>query len=630
MNKLVIYPEYPELIKRNNDYKVVVNQGSESHEIPVYNYVRQSANVREDWMDDYRRFAEFAFEGEGVRVDITVNMSFSSYTLMPSAHNYKSEVNGNVISVYLDKPATFMIRLGDRTNTMLTVFTEKPEEEIPDRNDPNVIFVDKWLAPEEKVINLTSDQTLYIAPGAVLYSRISGRGENIKILGRGMILDPHDTRTYNIHGETEIVIFHDSKNVTIKGVKTYDGHFYHLYMENCDGAVIDGFKMMSNIISTDGMTIRDCKNFKFSNIYGDVCDDSMVCHGNIENVSFDEIIIGSTCGVFSFVGLKKNLTFNNIHIFRASEAVFKNLYTSNPDNLFGGTVIQNLDTVDCAWWNGLLVSNGQGRGHKEFVFKNLSLRTPHGNCNQSTPEKDRTHRFIGIGNGSEFFINLENLWIDGKLITSADQLVLNDKSEDGATINVTVNEDTANGLPVKPNTVYLDKPYTAPEKQYAPYTLGEELFDNGGFEDGAGEWGSCMFIHPYLVSDEVHSGKYAMHMPIIRPWMGITIGLVERYLRAGKGKYRLSFWTKLKHDSKPGMVTASIELTYGEATETESIKSFATRERFELKPEWSENVFEFELDIEPKDVNTAYFRLTGTEDTPYEYYLDDISLVKIG
>ena len=79
MNKLIIYPEYPGLIKRNNDYKVVVNQGDESHEIPVYNYVRQSASVREDWMDDYRRFAEFAFDGEGVRVDITVNMSFSSY-----------------------------------------------------------------------------------------------------------------------------------------------------------------------------------------------------------------------------------------------------------------------------------------------------------------------------------------------------------------------------------------------------------------------------------------------------------------------------------------------------------------------------------------------------------------------
>ena len=629
MNKLVIYPEYPELIKRNNDYKVVVNQGSESHEIPVYNYVRQSANVREVWMDDYRRFSEFAFDGDGVRVDVSVNMSFSSYTLMPSAHNYKSEINGNVISVYLDKPATFMIRLDDKNNTILTVFAEKPEDEIPDRNDPNVIFVDKWLATEEKFVSLTSNQTLYIAPGAVLFSRIRAKGENIKILGRGMILDPHDTRTYNEHCKTEVINVLDSKNVVIKGVKTYDAHFYHLYMGDCDGAIIDGFKMMSNIISTDGITIKDCKNLKFTNIYGDVCDDSSVCHGDIENVSFDEIIMGSTCGIFSFVGLKKNLTYNNMHIFRASEAVFKNLYTSKPVNPFGGTVIQNLDTVDCAFWNGLLVSNGQGSGRKEFVFKNLSLSTPLGAGLQSTPESEQSHRIIGIGNGSEYFITLENLWIDGKLITSKDELILNEKSEDGATITVTVNDKAAKGLPIKANTVKLDKPYIAPEKQYPAYVPGENLFENGGFEDGVGEWGSISFIHPYLVSDEVHSGNYAMHMPTHRPWMGTSIGLVDRFNVAGKGKYRLSLWTKLKGGSDAGALTASVEVTYGELAD--GVKSFAARQRFDLKPEWTEAVLEFDLDADPRALNTAFFRLTGPEDAvPFDYYLDDISLVKIG
>ena len=199
MNKLVIYPEYPARVKRNYDYKVVVNQGSESHEIPVYNELRQSAATREPWGDDYRRFAEFAFEGEGVRVDITVNMSFAEYTVMPAIANLKSTVKDNVISIYLDHPETFMIRLNDKVNTMLAVFAEAPEdpEDIPDRNAEGVIYISsgEWHNEPDNFLRLGANQTLYIAPGAVCNARVLGDGDSIKILGRGMVRDPFDTRT---------------------------------------------------------------------------------------------------------------------------------------------------------------------------------------------------------------------------------------------------------------------------------------------------------------------------------------------------------------------------------------------------------------------------------------------------
>ena len=146
-DQLVIYPELPEQIHRNYDYKVTVTQGTETHPIPVYNHVMEyEVSDRSIGGDLYRRFSQFAFSGKQVRIDIKVNRDFEYYSVFPSAKNFKTEYNGGTISVYLDKPDYFGIRLDDDDNSILSVFADLPEfpGDIPSKTDKNVIFIEGW------------------------------------------------------------------------------------------------------------------------------------------------------------------------------------------------------------------------------------------------------------------------------------------------------------------------------------------------------------------------------------------------------------------------------------------------------------------------------------------------------
>ena len=78
-NKLVIYPEFDERIRRDYLYTVSVTQGARTERLPVYNHTepsRVNRNPRNGKRADAdRRFCSFAFSGS-VRVDIRVGRDF--------------------------------------------------------------------------------------------------------------------------------------------------------------------------------------------------------------------------------------------------------------------------------------------------------------------------------------------------------------------------------------------------------------------------------------------------------------------------------------------------------------------------------------------------------------------------
>ena len=636
MNKLVIYPEYPARIKRNHDYKVVVNQGDESHEIPVYNELRQSAATREPWGDDYRRFAEFAFEGEGVRVDITVNMSFAEYTVMPAIANLKSTVKDNVISVYLDKPETFMIRLNDKVNTMLAVFAEYPEDkdDIPDRNAEGVIFIDPqtWHNEPDNFLRLGANQTLYIAPGAVCNARILGDGDNIKILGRGMIRDPFDTRTINAHGVNYNVNITNSKNPVVKGVKIVDCRFYHIYFGNCEDVYVEGIKLLSNVISTDGTKVHNIDGLVMKNCYADVGDDVFTLSGDTpekcKDLYYENIICGSTCGIFSFTGVKTNVKFKDISVFRCDESMFKHFYTATENTPYGGVDIDGLYGVDCVFIPTLFHTTGQGSGHKDIRYKNVSAIMPSGTQIQEDAYGKRPMKAIVIANGSDFEFNFENIWIDGKLCRTVEDLAVANRSGHEPVFNITADEKSGEWLPMKSNTTVLAKPYVAQVK-YEPVELNKNLLENGGFEDGVDAWVSSNFAKLEL-SENAHSGKYSLYVPAHLRWGGTTIGVKDIFLRGGAGKYKISFYTLRGPLGEQTTVNCAVTLKYGEITNDENMPSEVFRFPFELACEWTKQEFEFELSEEQAKVNTSYFILQNNHESgELSFFLDDVTLEKI-
>ncbi len=142
---LTVYPEYPKEIERDYTYLVRVVQGEEKRRLVVYNHCEKSPLTRRTRGGDVnRRFCEFAFDGGPARVDIVVSEDVKTYAVFPSRLGLKSAFKNGVLSVWLDKPAMFGIRLNDYDKTILSVFAEAPEDpaKIPQKGAPGVMYVD--------------------------------------------------------------------------------------------------------------------------------------------------------------------------------------------------------------------------------------------------------------------------------------------------------------------------------------------------------------------------------------------------------------------------------------------------------------------------------------------------------
>ncbi len=430
-NKLVIYPEFPKQIERNYMYSVSVTQGSTTKRIPVYNHCEDSRVSRnpseKEGADEYRRFSTFAFSGKQVRVDIKVNCDFKSYSVMPTAKNFKHSYKDGVISVYLDKPDYFFIRLDYSDSTILAVTADYPEYPGDLKfGDAKTITVDGWYEPNKKKGYIILDEpgtVLYLKPGSVLNARVVVKADNCKIIGRGAIVDPfEDIYSYNVsftdYDDTEgIVLFvNASDNTYIDGIHMLDAKGYNIFCkgiwngDTTKGTRVYNTKIFSTQMCSDGITFcyfNEDSHAEHCFVY---CGDN--CLPFEDNASYKDMTLGTTCNALYPQTDITNCTLEDIHVFRADEGIIN----QDMNGTAGGTKIQNvritnIDTVDTIYVprfffvesnvavssssfpeNGLVITNIsmgnlgpgntshiallQAQGNYRIVFKNLAI---HGN-----------------------------------------------------------------------------------------------------------------------------------------------------------------------------------------------------------------------------------------------------------
>ena len=275
-NQLIIYPEFDARIERDYLYHVTVTQGMRTETLPVYNHTEDSCVNRNPvdgrCADEFRRFSSFAFAGEGVRVDIRVNRDFSDYAVMPSRKHFRQSFHDGVISVYLDHPDYFVIRLDGLDHTILSILADEPETEIPTAYE-NTIVVDKWQEYEGGVLKLTKpNTTVYIPAGAVLYSRIQVLADDCRILGRGAIVDPvgdiYRYSTAELDCTGGVLLMKAACRTLVDGIHLLDSKAFNLEVIGIwegrwsEDNLIRNVKILSTQMSSDGITF--CYNARNS------------------------------------------------------------------------------------------------------------------------------------------------------------------------------------------------------------------------------------------------------------------------------------------------------------------------------------------------------------------------------
>lgn len=202
------------------DYTIEVD----GQPVPVYTAVTQHH-------DKKYSVAYFDFSGS-VTIKVKSKISLNKLVILPDRYGISPEVKGDEAVFVLNRHCDLSFE-PTGCNSPLLIFTNPLETDIPDKNDPDVIYFGPGEHnPENGLIKLTDNKTLYIAGGAVVNAGIEASGDNITIRGRGILDGTHWDHNA---GPTDFMVnATDCNNLVIKDIIIKGSYYWTVVPQRCD------------------------------------------------------------------------------------------------------------------------------------------------------------------------------------------------------------------------------------------------------------------------------------------------------------------------------------------------------------------------------------------------------------
>ena len=585
----VFYPEYPDRIERDHAYRVFVAQeGGETSEIPVYNHCEKSSLTwRTRGGDVNRRFCEFAFSGAPVRIDVAVCEDVESYSVFPASRRLRHDFRDGVISVWLDRPATFGIRLNDYDKTILSVFADAPENpaDVPRRDDPSVLFVEGWLDAEAEdgtIVVAPPVREVYVAPGSVLCARLRVAAPGARIHGRGMVLDPFSDvfRRDQRKNAKRFVLNVLAPGVSVEDLKLVDARTFN-FGSWADGVAFRNVKALSSMMSSDGIT-GGGSGLLVDGAWLYVGDNAIVASG-LKDAAIRNVAIGTSCNAIFPQSENERVTMEGIDVFRADEGFAKNTYNSalNRDSVWDelgsgmaakapgpqdrrhlaqSFLMRGVCAVDCTHFARFFTGGNMGKKPKTFAFENVSIPF----CSGTDDWRSAATNGVAVSiyhdparwldtDGYELCIT--NLWIGGVRAGGfAPGAVKN-----GRLVSISVaNDGLPPAVPVRPDRRVVR--WTCPWKVFEGGALRRDwrLVDVAGGErrlpppppganlladrpDTRSAWQRCPSWRLKFDATETDGASRIYRLVQCEKDSGILNVFTDAFLPCGNGTYRLSF-----------------------------------------------------------------------------------------
>ena len=199
-------------------YEVTVIQDGIRHPSFTYVHHHQDEHLM-DRMSDTNHWTTFSFDGE-VTIEIKVTGFDPTGTeIRPLRRAITPDVAADTIRFVLSEPGQFWVKVPGTEEHPLFIFADPPEVDVPDRDDPNVIWFEAGKIHEIGERYLIEDgQTVYIEGGAYVIGSIAAESQsNITVRGRGILSGfgyprrpgpqsiPYNTVMFNGPGDNQLV-----------------------------------------------------------------------------------------------------------------------------------------------------------------------------------------------------------------------------------------------------------------------------------------------------------------------------------------------------------------------------------------------------------------------------------------
>ena len=252
----------------------------------------------------------FDFDGT---IEVSVcysNILIDSAVIRPLKYNVNTVIAGDRVTFTLCTQGCYCLEINGNTGLALHIFTNKPENDIPDPTSDDIIYLGPGI--HKGKIEAKSNQTVYLAGGAVLMGQILACGvENVTIRGRGIIdgscfkvwLDRCGPRNINQ------VIADTSCNINIRDLILLDANAWVLNSFNTSNMEISNIKIISARSNGDGITLQSCMNVHVHDCFVRSWDDSLVVKnygGNTGNLLFENCVLWTDLAQSMEIGYETN------------------------------------------------------------------------------------------------------------------------------------------------------------------------------------------------------------------------------------------------------------------------------------------------------------------------------------
>ena len=337
----IIYP-VPAGLKPSTDYTVFVN----GKEVFVYASPIPAA------------YCSFEMIGP-VTVIIKANRDIKWVDVRPLSSGITPQFKDSTINIRISKPQQLSIELNGSIKMPLFIFANAPEKNKPSKTNPNVIFFEAGKIHYAGLIEVNSNQTVYIEGGAVVIGAIIAKdAKNIKITGRGVMDGTWNNRfndslikaglfdklpTPSEDTYKRFIELTNCEDVIIEGITLHNNTTWQIVPVGCRKVVIDAVKIISDQASDDGIDVVHSKNVIIKNCFIRSKDDCVVIKAYmkeegaqevdnviVENCVFWNALWGNALEIgFELNGVDvKNIRFSNCDIIHVEAGAVLSIHNA--------------------------------------------------------------------------------------------------------------------------------------------------------------------------------------------------------------------------------------------------------------------------------------------------------------
>ena len=292
---------------------------------------------------DQTELASFAYWDMTAPVDIEVvsQRPIESVAIRPTARGIHPQVEGNRIRFHIDAPQQFVVEVNG-WHKALHLFAN-PQAVAIDPQAPGVRYFGPGVHRPGRM-TLASNQTVYLAGGAVVYGCIEAKdATNIKILGPGILDSSEFERDFDRNWDDVAAGRHIGSmggcihllrcsQVTVDGPVLRDPHIWCLATFGCSDVQIAHVKEIGLWrYNADGIDICNSQNVTVKHCFVRTFDDSLVVKGMRycsdlpnKNILFEDCVVWNEWGRALEIGAETSapefsqVTFRDCDIIRTA------------------------------------------------------------------------------------------------------------------------------------------------------------------------------------------------------------------------------------------------------------------------------------------------------------------------